>query len=206
KLADGRKLKLTQKTDYPWSGRVRITVDAVESGDALCILLRIPGWAKKAKLTINRKAAKVKCKPATYAAIERKWTAGDVIELNLPMPVRMVIADSRVEQTRNQVAVMRGPVVYCLESIDIPQEIRFEDICLAANAKWKIQYEPELLGGVTVLKTKATVIDKTVAEDIGGYHEISNIKSRRIDITMIPYYAWNNRREPKMAVWLPVKW
>ncbi len=101
---------------------------------------------------------------------------------------------------------MRGPVVYCLESVDVPQGIRFEDICLSANAKWKVQHESELLGGVTVLKTKAMVIDKTTAQDIGGYQEISNIKPRRIDIRMIPYYAWNNRREPKMAVWLPVRW
>lgn len=206
KLADGRKLKLTQKTDYPWDGRVRITVDAVESGDAFSILLRIPGWANNVKLTVNREPVKNKCKPASYAAIERKWAAGDAIELNLPMPVRMITADPRVEQTRNQVAVMRGPVVYCLESVDVPHGVRFEDVCLAANAKWKVQHEPNLLGGVTVLKTKAIVIDKTTAKDIGGYQQISNIKPRRIDITMIPYYAWNNRQEPKMTVWLPVRW
>jgi DUF1680 family protein len=206
KLADSQKLKLTQKTDYPWDGKVHITVDAVESGDPFSILLRIPGWAKSAKLTINRKSAKVPCKPASYAAIERKWAAGDVIELDLPMPVRMIMADPRVEQTRNQVAVMRGPVVYCLESIDVPQGVRFEDICIAANAKWKVQHEPDLLGGVTVLKTKAIVIDKITAKDIGGYQQISNIKPHRIDITMIPYYAWNNRREPKMTVWLPIRW
>jgi DUF1680 family protein len=206
KLADGRKLKLTQKTDYPWDGKVRITIDNVESDDMFSILLRIPGWAKSAKLTINRKAVKVPCKPASYAAIKRKWAAGDVIELDLPMPVRMITADPRVEQTRNQVAVMRGPVVYCLESVDVPQGIRFEDICLAANAKWKVQHEPDLLGGVTVLKTKALVIDKTTAQDIGGYRQVSDAKPRRIDIRIIPYYAWNNRQEPKMTVWLPVRW
>ena len=206
KLADGRKLKLTQKTDYPWDGRVRITIDNVEFNDAFSILLRIPGWAENAKLTINRKAVKVPCKPASYAAIERKWAAGDVIELDLPMPVRMIMADPRVEHTRNQVAVMRGPVVYCLESVDVPQGVRFEDICLPTNAKWKVKHETDLIGGVTVLKTKAIVIDKTTTKDIGGYHQISDIQPRRIDITMIPYYAWNNRREPKMTVWLPVKW
>jgi DUF1680 family protein len=206
KLADGRKLKLTQKTDYPWNGRVRITVDNVEFNDPFSILLRIPGWAENAKLTVNRKPLKNKCKPASYTAIERKWDAGDVIELDLPMPVRMITADPRVEQTRNQVAIMRGPVVYCLESVDVPQGIRFEDICLPANAKWKAQYEPELLGGVIVLKTKAMVIDKTTAEDIGGYRQVSDVRPRRIDIRMIPYYAWNNRQEPKMAVWLPVRW
>jgi len=204
--ADGRKLKLTQKTDYPWDGRVRITVDAVESGDAFWILLRIPGWAKDATLTVNGKAAKVECRPASYAAIERKWAGGDVIELNLPMPVRMVVADPLVEHTRNQVAVMRGPIVYCLESIDVPKGVRFEDICLPADAKWQVQREPDLLGGVTVLKTKAIVIDKTATKDIGRYRQVSDAQPRRIDITMVPYYAWNNREEPKMTVWLPVSW
>ena len=205
KLSGGRKLKLTQETDYPWDGKVRITVDTVESADAFSILLRIPGWAKNAELTVNHKPANVRCKPASYAAIERDWAAGDVIELNLPMPVRMIVANPLVEQTRNQVAVMRGPIVYCLESVDVPQGVRFEDICLGADAKWQVQYEPDLLGGVTVLKTKAMVIDKATTGDIGGYRELSDVQPRHIGISMIPYYAWNNRQEPKMTVWLPVR-
>ena len=118
----------------------------------------------------------------------------------------MITADPLIEQTRNQVAVMRGPIVYCLESVDVPEGIRFEDICLPANAKWKTQYKPNLLGGVKVLKTKALVLDKTIEEDIGGYRQVIDIEPRRIDITMIPYYAWNNRDESKMTVWLPVRW
>ena len=88
---------------------------------------------------------------------------------------------------------MRGPLVYCLESVDVPDGIRFEDICLPANAKWKVQYKPDLLGGVNVLKTKAQVLEKTIEEDIGGYQQVKDVEPRRIDITMIPYYAWNNR-------------
>jgi hypothetical protein len=88
----------------------------------------------------------------------------------------------------------------------VPEGVRFEDICLPANATWKSQYKPNLLGGVTVLKTKALALDKTIEEDIGGYRQVRDIKPHRIDITMIPYYAWNNRNEPKMTVWLPVRW
>jgi hypothetical protein len=205
-LADGRKLKLTQKTDYPWDPKVRITIDTVDSGEEFSILLRIPAWAKESKVTVNSRAAKAECTSSSYAEIKRNWVAGDIIELDLPMPVRMITADPLIEQTRNQVAVMRGPLVYCLESVDVPQGIRFEDICLPANAKWKTQYKPDLLGGVTVLKTKALVIDKTIEEDIGGYRQIRDIEPHRIDITMIPYYAWNNRGEPKMTVWMPVSW
>jgi DUF1680 family protein len=205
-LADGRQLKLTQKTKYPWDGKVHITIDKVNSGDEFSILLRIPAWAKKASITVNGRATKVNCTPSSYTTITRKWSAGDIIELDLSMPVRLITADPLIEQTRNQVAVMRGPLVYCLESIDIPKDVQFEDICLPANTKWKIQYKPNLLGGVTVLKTKALVLDNTNEKDIGGYRQVRDIQPRRIDITMIPYYAWNNRDEPKMTVWLPVKW
>ncbi len=205
-LADGRKLKLTQQTDYPWDGRVRITVDAIESGGPFSILLRVPGWAENAKLTVNGRAVKDDCTGGSYARVERKWVAGDVVELELPMPVRMIVADPRIEQTRNQVAVMRGPIVYCLESIDLPKGTRFEDVCLPADAKWKVRHERDLLGGVSLLKTKALVIDKTASQDIGGYRHVSDVQGRYVDINMIPYYAWNNREEPQMTVWLPVRW
>jgi DUF1680 family protein len=122
------------------------------------------------------------------------------------MPVRMIVADPRIEQTRSQVAIMRGPIVYCLESIDLPEGVPFEDIYLPADAKWEVQHEGDLLGGVTVLKTQALVIDKTTRQDIGGYRHVSDVQGRYVDISMIPYYAWNNREEPKMTVWLPVRW
>jgi len=201
-----RKLKLTQKTDYPWDGKIHITIDKIDTGDEFSIVLRIPAWAKKANITINSRTAKVKCIPSSYTTITRKWATGDTIEMDLPMHVRLITADPLIEQTRNQVAVMRGPIVYCLESIDIPKDVKFEDICLPAHAKWKTQYKPNLLGALTVLKTKALVLDRTIEEDIGGYRHVRDIQPRRIDITMIPYYAWNNRTEPKMTVWLPVRW
>jgi len=206
RLADGRKVKLTQETDYPWDGTVRIIIDTIEPGNAFAVLLRIPGWAKNARLTVNDKAVDAECKPQSYAVINRQWIAGDVIELELPMPVRMIEANPLVEHTRNQVAVMRGPIVYCLESVDLPEGTRIEDICLPFDAKWKTQHAPELLGGVTTIKTTATAIDRTDTKDIGGYRHLSNVRPRRIDITMIPYYAWNNREEPKMTVWLPIRW
>ncbi|UCE46971.1 MAG: glycoside hydrolase family 127 protein, partial [Phycisphaerales bacterium] len=206
-LADGRGLKFTQETDYPWDGKVRITLDAVEADRAFSIRLRIPGWAQDAKLTVNGRAAGADCKPASYAAVERNWAAGDVIELQMRMPVRMIVADPRIEHTRNQAAVMRGPIVYCLESVDLPAGIAIEDVYLLPdNANWKARHEPDLLGGLTVLTTQALVIEKSTHQDIGGYRQVRSGLVRNVGITMIPYYAWNNREEPKMAVWLPVWW
>ncbi|MHC4625433.1 MAG: glycoside hydrolase family 127 protein [Planctomycetota bacterium] len=203
-LHDGRKLKLTQKTDYPWDGRVSITVDAVKSAEPFALRLRVPGWAENARLTVNGRARV--CKGGSYVVVERKWAAGDVVELELPMPVRMIVADPRIEQTRNQVAVMRGPIVYCLESIDVPESVQFEDICLPAGASWQVQHEGDLLGGVTVLRSKALVIERRAGLDIGRYRHVSDVRGRHVDIRMIPYYTWNNREEPKMTVWLPIRW
>lgn len=206
RLADGARLKLTQQTGYPWDGNIRLRIDAAESPRPFTIALRIPGWAKDAELKVNGAAAGVECIPSSYASIERKWSAGDVVELDLPMPVRMIAADPRIESTRNQAAVMRGPLVYCLESIDVPAGVAFEDITLPGDARWTAQHRPDLLEGVTVLTTEALAIDKSEIKDLGGYREISAATPRPADITMIPYYAWNNRGEPKMTVWLPVRW
>jgi DUF1680 family protein len=205
-LSDGRKVKFTQETDYPWDGKVRITVNSVESSGKFYIRLRIPGWAENATLAVNGRGSQVGCEPGSYASIGRKWTTGDVIELDLPMPVRMIVADPHIEQTRNQVAVMRGPIVYCLESIDLPEGVAFEDIYLPGDAEWKVRREPDLLGGAAMLRTEALVIEKTAGQDIGGYRHVSGVQGRRVGISMIPYYAWNNREEPKMTVWLPVRW
>ena len=205
-LDDGRKLKLTQQTDYPWDGRVRIRIDSVESGRAFCIRLRIPGWAEGAKLAVNGDAPQIDCKEASYVRLERHWATGDVIELDIPMPVRIVVADPLIEHTRNQVAVTRGPIVYCLESVDVPEGTRFEDICLPRRPRSKVQYEGDLLGGVTVLRTGALVVERGTRPDIGGYRQLSTVLGRSAGITMIPYYAWNNREEPKMTVWLPIRW
>jgi len=202
-LANGRKLKLTQTTQYPWKGDVRLSIDETDDGGASSIFLRIPEWAKGATIKINGDSAEVEMAPQSYAALKRLWRKGDVIELSLPMPVRLMLSKSRVEQTRNQVAVMRGPIVYCLESIDLPDEVAIEDIYLPREAQWTVRHEPDLLRGVTVLATEAYAMPGI--EPGGGlYQELPSGEPRRVPIRLIPYYAWNNRGEPKMTVWLPL--
>ena len=202
-LANGRKMKLTQTTQYPWEGDVRLSFDEIENGGEFSVFLRIPEWAKGATIEINGDSAEVEMAPQSYAALKRPWRKGDVIELRLPMPVRLMVAKSRVEQTRNQVAVMRGPIVYCLESVDLPDDVAIEDIHLPRDAQWTVRHEPDLLRGVTVLATEAYVIPG-IDPDGGLYQELPDGEPRRVPIRLIPYYAWNNRGEPKMTVWLPL--
>ena len=205
RLSDGRRLGLTQTTEYPWQGVVGLKLNEIEPGEPFAIRLRIPGWAKGASITVNGQAVSAELKSSSYAEIKRRWQPDDVLELNLPMPVRMMIANPRLEQTRNQVAVMRGPIVYCLESIDLPDDVSIEAVHLPRIAEWAVRHESDLLGSVTVLETEGVVYDSFSGEDARLYHELDAATApRRVPIRLIPYYAWNNRGEPKMTVWLPL--
>ena len=126
-----------------------------------------------------------------------------MIELSLPMPVRLMASKPRIEQTRNHVSVMRGPIVYCLESVDLPDDVAIEQVHLPRRPEWTVRHEPDLLRGVTVLETEAYLVPG-IAPDGELYQELPTGEPRRIPIRLIPYYAWNNRGEPKMTVWLPL--
>src|SRR5205807_431233 len=105
-----------------WDDRIRITIDRAPNRE-VSISLRIPAWAHNAKVAINGRAEPSIPRAGSFYELRRTWSAGDVVELHLPMPVRILEANPYVEETRNQVAVMRGPIVYCLESTDLPEGV-----------------------------------------------------------------------------------
>ena len=119
-LLDGTTIKLSQKTNYPWNGSVKITIDACKE-EPFELLLRIPEWAKGSEVTINGIAIDDVI-AGSFAKIERQWAAGDIISLEMPMEVKFVEGHPRIEEVRNQVAIKRGPVVYCLETPDLPEK------------------------------------------------------------------------------------
>jgi len=206
KLED-KTVNLTQETRYPWDGSVKMTIDSDKQAEfALCI--RIPGWARnevvagdlysfvgkidqKPAIKVNGKAVSLKMDRG-YARIRRRWNKGDVVRLDLPMPVRRVIAHEKVEADKDRVALQRGPIVYCLEWPDnkggnvmglmIP-----DDVALAG------EFRKGLLGGVAVVKGKAF----TVARQKG---KVGSIKWA-CEFTAIPYYAWAHRGAGEMTVW-----
>jgi DUF1680 family protein len=194
------RIKLTQETNYPWDGRVRFTIQSAPKGD-FSLYLRMPGWAKCASVRINDKASGASPQPGTFHEIRRQWSAGDIVELQLPMPARMIEADPRVEETRNQVAVVRGPVVYCLESADLPAGTRVLDVQLPRDAVLSARFDGELLGGVTVLEGQARVVSRS-ASSKQLYRDHAPAAARAIDLRLIPYFAWDNRGEGEMTVWL----
>ena len=199
-LKNGQHIELLQETGYPWEGRVKVIV---KSRGKFSIKLRIPYWADKASVKLNNKKIRIPAEPGIYAELSRAWKEGDIIELTLPMAVKLLVSDHLMESTRGQVAVKRGPIVYCLESIDLPKNVNIEDIFIPSNAKWEDEHVPGLLHGVTVLKTEAETYSPA-GKRIGGYKELGDHEIKKVNIKMIPYFAWNNRKEPKMSVWLPL--
>lgn len=188
----GTTVRLFQETRYPWDGSVKITVAPGEEAD-FAVHLRIPGWAQnrpvpsdlyryatrnseQVTLKVNGEATPLNLEKG-YARIQRNWREGDIIELNLPMPIRRVLSHEKVEANKGRVALERGPIVYCVEAVD--NGGRVSQIALSEDAKLGIDFQPELLGGVTVI-------------------EGDGLKA-------IPYYSWAHRGEGEMAVWLPSK-
>ena len=202
-LPNGSTIKLNQQTEYPWEGSVRITVEEAPQKE-FSLLLRIPGWTEDARVTVNGELLGAGLKPEQYYEIRRKWATGDRIELVFPMSVQLLEAHPLVEEARNQVAIRRGPIVYCLESIDLPDDVGIMNIGVSSKAQFQNHYVDNLLGGITVLDTKACVgtgddWDKTL------YRRISPQERNVVDIRLIPYYAWGNRGDSEMTVWLPLR-
>jgi len=199
-LPGGPRVKLRQETEYPWSGRVRVVV---EQDGEFTVKLRIPGWCHNASIRINGAALNDAAIPATYFDIHpRAWRAGDAVELDLPMPVRVMEANPLVEEDVNQVALQRGPIVYCLESPDLPRGVRLADVMIPANPKFAGRYDSRLLGGVVVLEGPALA---RPAGDWTGrlYRESQPAESKAINLRLIPYFTWQNRGPSEMSVWLP---
>ncbi len=201
----GEKISIAQETEFPWSGRVRVKI--LEAGKKeFALKLRIPGWAKDVSVRLNNEPelsqSLLASAPAGYAEIRRAWKAGDVVELDLPMPVRMMEANPLVEETLNQVAFQRGPVVYCLESPDLPKGVKISDVRIPADIELLARYDQRLLGGVVVLDGKVLLAKETPwGKQL--YREAQPEKFQSVNAQFIPYAVWQNRGPAEMSVWLP---
>jgi len=201
RLPGGDEIKLSQETDYPWNGCVRIQIEAC-GGSEFALKLRIPNWTSGASVRINDSPADDSPRPGSYYEIRQKWKAGDFVDLNLPMPARLMEANPLVEEDLNQIAVQRGPVVYCLESPDLPPGIKISDVLIPAEMHLITRYDRRLLDGIVVLEGKA--LARPGADWNGAlYRESQPEKFRSINVRFIPYCVWQNRGPSEMSVWLP---
>jgi len=197
---NGSPLRLKQETEYPWKGTIRFTVDAIPAGHSL--FLRIPGWAKTASLLVNGKAYTPAARSAGYAEVKHAWKKGDVVELILPMQAQLIEANPLVEESRNQVAVKYGPVVYCLESTELPKGADVFNLAIPSTAKFGSSMNTINGAPVLVLTTAA---EKTGTEnwDDKLYRELDT-KKETVPVRLVPYFAWGNRGHAEMSVWLPL--
>ena len=192
-----QKVQLTQKTDYPWSGKVSIAVDS-EKPASFGLNLRIPGWAKSFQASVNGSPVTDAKTTDGYLTISREWKAGDTVQLDLPMEIVRVRAHPRVAADLGRVALQRGPVVYCLEGIDNGGNVR--NLVLPPNAKMSSRFEPDLLNGVVTIEAQGMALQS--AEPSGQLYRFG-LRRAPATLKAVPYYAWNNRGPGQMAVWIP---
>ena len=196
-----KDLEVEQTTNYPWEGNVTLTIKKAKKLSS--VILHIPNWCNSFSLKVNGEAYPVSQGSAS-ATITRKWKKGDVIELNLDMHTRLVEANPLVEEAKNQIAVMRGPIVYCLEGQDIANGVRINDIAIPANIQFtekKITIEGHEM---VALEGDALVTNTQAWNHETLYRELSKSNSQKVHIRLIPYYAWDNRGIDDMTLWLPL--
>jgi DUF1680 family protein len=202
------EVNLIQKSNYPWDGKISITVDPGIVQD-FKLNIRIPGWAtrkwisgglynftdggKGAKtlvgLRVNGQEIRRLNMSKGYAIIDRKWKTGDTVELDLPMDVNIISGNPKISDIVGKVVLSRGPVIYCVEEVDNPRCFDDNNDAVLFTDGITAEYQAGTLGGVTALKAKAFLL--TTNEEL--------------DVTAVPYFAWCNRQQGKMQVWMPAE-
>jgi hypothetical protein len=187
---DGVDVRLAVATDYPWDGRVVLTVTT----DApLTLSLRVPGWATEALLDGA---------PADVADgcvhVRRDWSAGATVTLDIPMPARIIRPHPRIDAVRGCVAVARGPLVYALEQADLPPEVTLEDVRVDPTSP----IMPGRLPEIPVSLAMRGTVERPVSDDLYPAHV--ELQSEALELTAIPYFLWGNRIPGPMRVWIPV--
>jgi uncharacterized protein len=202
-LENGTALQVVQKTNYPWDGEVNITVTPGEASE-FTLYLRVPGWADQARASVGGKVLSGLA-PGTYLPIRRRWSAGDGVQLKLQVRPQVIVANPRVADDTGRVAIQCGPLIYCLEQIDQPSGILLSDVAVEPGSHPEQEFQPEfrsdLLGGMVVLHHTGVVYERG-ASDTPLYQRYSReLKTRKVPLTFIPYYAWANREATSMQVW-----
>jgi DUF1680 family protein len=194
----GVNLEIQQKTNYPWDGLVEIDVNPSKSME-FSIALRIPGWAQnkpvpsdlyhyitpnedKIRIEVNNELVDLVINEG-YCIINQTWKEGDQILIEIPMPVRRVLAHEKVKECNGMVALERGPIVYCIESID---NFNVEKLKLHDKTHLNHVFQEDLLNGIVLIT--------------GNVQNLETDEEQ--DFLAIPYYAWAHRGRSEMRVWL----
>jgi DUF1680 family protein len=203
-LENGVGLKVTQKTNYPWDGDVQITIAPAEPSE-FTFYLRIPGWTDTAQVSVNDKS-QAGATPGQYLSIRRRWSSGDVVRLKLNVVPQVIEANPHVADDTGRVAIQRGPLIYCLEAVDQPGGVVLSDVAVAPGRRpaesFQTEFKKDLLGGMVVLHHEGAAYERASSQNSLYYHyNGASLKTRKVPLTFIPYYAWANRQATSMQVW-----
>lgn len=206
---EGDRIRVSQETQYPWNGKIVLTVREAPAR-SIALKLRIPGWTDPgdATVAVNGQAAAGTPRPGRYFEVTRQWKAGDQVEVNFHLHPTLIEANPLVEETLDQTAVRYGPMIYCLESNDLPAGVRLEDVALSpVMDATTFTPRPAVVAGaqLLMLDAKALQIHRTKGNRHALYHEVDPQAPTPIQISLIPYYAWDNRGDTEMSVWLPLR-
>lgn len=206
RMSSGAAVKLVQDTNYPWSGEITVKIEDAPA-QPMALHLRIPGWTEgiesAVSVKVNGEQVENRLQSGTYLTLERQWQPGDRVELHLPMQPRLVQANPLVEEARNQAAVRRGPVLYCLEGWDLPQGVDLDEMFLPLDTSFEESFKEDFLGGLVSLKARLVRLQQPDWSN-RLYQAFAPAAPEMVEAVLIPYYAWANRGVAKMSVWLPV--
>jgi hypothetical protein len=205
-----KPVEIVQQNNYPWDGKLTFNITP-KTETAFNLLVRIPGWAqnkaipsdlyqfagtsdKKAEIKINGQPVEYAIQNG-YAVLNKTWKKGDVVEVDLPMEVRRVVANEKVKDDIGKVALQRGPIIYCAEWAD--NNGKASNMIIPNNAPFTTEFKPDLLNGVEVIKSNVPAV--IVNNDGKSVSTISQ------SFTAIPYYAWAHRGKGEMMIWFPTK-
>jgi len=197
-LANGAIVTLKQKTNYPWEGTISFTTE-LEKPAQFALSLRIPEWADGATLSINSTMIDLAANVTDgYARIERKWTDGDRVALLLPLALRPQYANPKVRQDAGRVALMRGPLVYCVETTDNGPHLNA--VILPKNL-------PAAETSVLTDLNGAVAIDLDVEQEDTlewgkPLYRSTPAKRKAAKARFVPYHLWDNRAPGEMLVWV----
>ncbi len=197
---DGQKIEVEQQTNYPWDGKITLKIIKAPK-ESYAFFLRIPGWSKGATITVNGQKINHPISSGTYAKLAQKWKKGDIIELNVPMPVELMEANPLVEEVKNQLAVQRGPLVYCLESDQLPENTSVNDVILVTEAPFTTSFF-ELNNRKLLSIDVKSLINQDASWDKKLYKSFSDKQVKEHNLKLIPYFAWGNHKNEEMTVWM----
>jgi DUF1680 family protein len=199
---DGSHLQLEVKTRFPWDGKVEISV--VEAVGEWQMALRLPTWARECKLSVDDQPANLPMFSGSYARINPSLRAGQQVTLELSMAPYYVQANPRVDDLRGSLAIRRGPLIYCLEQADQPENVSLLDAAINPYLPLQDAWQAGLLGGVMTVRTQGIMRTPEAWQD-NLYLPDGTVQTtqRTVTLTAVPYYAWANRGPGAMRIWIP---